>query len=272
MVAIVVVSHSARLAGAVVELAREIAGPGPVLEAVGGADADGAFGSDAGRVRDVLERAAGAGRSVVVLADLGSAVIAARRACELLPPAVAARVEVSTGPLVEGAIAGAVAAAAGGTPAEVADEAGGALRAKAPGATEREPSPEAVPGPGDWLECHLVVTSPVGLHARPASRLVQTAAAWDAEVTVTNASTGAGPASARSLTAIQTLGAMQGHRLLVRARGPQGPGAIAALQALAARGFDEIAAQPPEVRFVPSGPAGGRGLIRGLIGHLRRRR
>jgi dihydroxyacetone kinase DhaKLM complex PTS-EIIA-like component DhaM len=54
------------------------------------------------------------GSGVVVVADLGSAVISAFTAIEeLLEPDAAARVRVSGGPLVEGAFIGTVQAAAG---------------------------------------------------------------------------------------------------------------------------------------------------------------
>jgi len=262
MVAVVVVSHSAPVSDAVAELARAIAGPDAVLEAVGAAG--GGLGTDVAAVRAAIERAVTRG-GAVVLADIGSAVAAAREACGLLPAGVAARVRLSPGPLVEGAVAAAVAAAAGATLDAVAAEADGALGAKAADGAPPTPQPEPTGG-GDWLDCRILVTSPVGLHARPAARLVQTTLAWDAEVVVLNATTGAGPASARSLTAIQTLGAMQGHELAVRARGPQGAMALEALQALAARGFDEVTGPPPSMRFVPAGPVDGRGLIRGVPG------
>lgn len=117
---------------------------------------------------------------------------------------------------------------------------------------------------GDWLECRLLVTNPAGLHARPAARFVQTVAAFDAEVVVVNAVTGAGPAPAGSLTQVQTLGVIQGHEVLVRARGPAAAAALDALRALAARGFDDIDAPAPAPRYVtPHGP-GEPGVMRGL--------
>jgi phosphoenolpyruvate-protein phosphotransferase len=261
MVAIVLVSHSAAVADAVALLARAIAGPDAMLESVGGSG--GEIGADAGSVRGALERTSAVG-GAVVLADVGSAVAAAREAYGLLPPDVAARVRLSSGPLVEGAVAAAVAAATGATLDAVAAEADGALAAKA--ASVGSPPGQSEATGGGWHECRILVTNPVGLHARPAARLVQTAAAWDAELVVLNATTGAGPASARSLTAIQTLGAMQGHELVVRSRGPECAEALDAIQALAARGFDEVAGPPPAMRFVPAGPVDGRGLIRGLPG------
>ena len=59
-----------------------------------------------------------------------------------------------------------------------------------------------------------------GLHARPAAAVVRAAADAEAEVRIRNLTTGAGPAPARSLTALGVLGALEGHRVRVEARGP----------------------------------------------------
>lgn len=128
-VGIVVVSHSAALAAATVDLVRALAnvdGGGPRLVAAGGM-ADGATGTDAARIADAIA-AADAGRGVVVLADLGGAVLAAQLAAsDLIDPERRALVRVSGGPLVEGAFIAAVQAAAGDAVdavAQAADEAG----------------------------------------------------------------------------------------------------------------------------------------------------
>jgi dihydroxyacetone kinase phosphotransfer subunit len=114
-VGIVVVSHSAALADAVVELVRQLANldvSGPRLVAAGGM-ADGSLGTDAARISEAV-RAADGGRGVVILADLGSGVLSAFTAVDdLLEPDVATRARVSNGPLVEGAFVAAVQAAAG---------------------------------------------------------------------------------------------------------------------------------------------------------------
>jgi len=128
-VGIVVVSHSSALAEATVELVTRLANlppDGPRLLAAGGM-ADGSLGTDAVRVADALT-AADAGAGVVVLADLGSAVLSARTALEeLVPPSAAERVRLSNGPIVEGTFIAAVQASIGDDLAAVttaADEAG----------------------------------------------------------------------------------------------------------------------------------------------------
>jgi PTS hybrid protein len=114
-VGIVVVSHSGEVADAVVRLVTQLANleeDGPRLVAAGGM-ADGAVGTDAVRIADAIA-AADAGAGVVVLADLGSAVLSALTAVEdLVAPELAARVAISRGPLVEGTFVAAVQASAG---------------------------------------------------------------------------------------------------------------------------------------------------------------
>ena len=114
-VGIVVVSHSAEVADATVRLVARLANlpaDGPRLVAAGGLS-DGSIGTDATRVADALV-AADAGLGVVVLADLGSAVLSAATAVdELIEPALASRVRISGGPIVEGTFVAAVQASTG---------------------------------------------------------------------------------------------------------------------------------------------------------------
>lgn len=128
-VGIVVVSHSGELADAAVRLVIRLANlgsDGPRLIAAGGLE-DGSIGTDAVRIADAVRRA-DAGSGVVILADLGSAVLSAGTAIDdLLEPEVAARAAISNGPLVEGAFVAAVQASAGddlGVVRDAADAAG----------------------------------------------------------------------------------------------------------------------------------------------------
>lgn len=114
-VGIVVVSHSAEVADATVRLVARLANlpaDGPRVIAAGGL-ADGSIGTDATRVADAVV-AADAGLGVVVLADLGSAVLAAATALdELIEPELASRVRISGGPIVEGTFVAAMQASSG---------------------------------------------------------------------------------------------------------------------------------------------------------------
>ena len=115
-----------------------------------------------------------------------------------------------------------------------------------------------------------------GLHARPAARLVSEVRRLDASVRLRNLTTGAGPVPAGSLSRVATLGALHGHRVEIRASGPQAPEAVDHLLALAARHFDEpledaASAQPgaawPEP--LPASPGIGIGPVRRLRPRLR---
>ena len=110
-VGIVVVSHSRQLAAGVVELAAQMAAPELAIVAVGGA-ADGGLGTDADGIA-VAIRAADSGHGVVVLADLGSAILATDAAIETLTADLAGRVRISGGPIAEGAVVAAVQASIG---------------------------------------------------------------------------------------------------------------------------------------------------------------
>ena len=111
LVGIVVVSHSAQIAAGTVELARQMAGDDLRIEAAGGMP-DGSLGTDAAAIMAAIS-AADSGAGVLVLVDLGSAVLATQTALELLGDDISARVRLSGGPLVEGAVVAAVQASVG---------------------------------------------------------------------------------------------------------------------------------------------------------------
>jgi PTS hybrid protein len=101
-----------------------MAGDDVAIEGVGGTP-DGSLGTDADGIAAAIERAE-RGAGVLILADLGSAVLASRTAIELLDGDRAAGVVLSGAPVVEGAVVAAVQASIGQTLAEVeaaADEA-----------------------------------------------------------------------------------------------------------------------------------------------------
>ena len=262
MVGLVVVSHSAGLAEGVVELVREMGGPELRVEAAGGLDEPGALGTDPFRVQAAVERA-WSEDGVLVLMDLGSAVLSAETALELLDPERAERVLLCEGPLVEGAVAAGVAARAGQALEAVAGEARRGLEPKAAhlggdAGDGAGPSPAEAAGRTRSVEASVELPNPHGLHARPLSRLVAAAAEWDADVEVRNATTGAGPASARSPTQLALLGALRGHVLVLSASGPDAERAVEELLELARGGFGEAAtvapARPPEPAAAPGRP------------------
>lgn len=110
-VGLVIVSHSARLAEGVAELAGQMAHGNVRIVAAGGTD-DGALGTSLTKVVHAIF-AAESGDGVVVLVDLGSAALMAEMALEQLPSKRRERVRIANAPLVEGAVVAAVEAAVG---------------------------------------------------------------------------------------------------------------------------------------------------------------
>jgi phosphocarrier protein FPr len=248
VVGIVVVSHSDALAQGVVSLAREMSPPELALEAAGGIGEPGVLGTSAELVGAAIERAMSAD-GVLVLMDLGSALMSAELAVELLEGA-SGPVRLSAAPLVEGTVAAAAAAGGGATLEQVATEAGRALMMKAGQIAEDEPQPEGPeadpPGAGaPEAEAELAVENEVGLHARPAARFVETVGRFDADVLVMKPGSSQPPVSARSLTNIVTLAARKGDTVRVLASGPKAREAVEALQELAAGGFGDGLLAPP---------------------------
>ncbi|MGZ8599253.1 MAG: phosphoenolpyruvate--protein phosphotransferase [Actinomycetota bacterium] len=263
MIGIVLVSHSHPIAEGAAELARQMGGEGVRIEAAGGLDEpDHPTGTDALLVQRAIERA-WSDDGVLVLMDLGSAVLSAEMAVDLLPEELRDRVLLTEAPFVEGAVAAAVMARIGATLEEVAAEARAGLSAKASHLGAAAPAVMApAPAPGgdaaDAVSAELVVDTAHGLHARPAAQLVRTAATFDADVRVANVTADRGPVSARSLNAVATLAVARGDRIRVSATGPAALQAVDALRALAERHFDE----EPEAAAAaaPASPAAEGGL------------
>lgn len=258
MIGVVVVSHSRDLAEAAVALAREMVPANAPLEvAVAAGVADGGFGTDATAVAAAIEAVDGPD-GVLVLLDLGSAVLSAELALELLPPGLGDRVRLSAAPLVEGLVAALVVAATGADLDAVAAEAEQGLVAKQAhlGDTDEERRAPVALAPAS-LSVEVTMTDPHGLHARPAAVLVALAARYDATLQIENLDAGTGPADARSLSAVATLDARHGHRLRVSATGPQAAEALAAVEHLPGTRFTDDA-RPR--RGLPAGPARGSGL------------
>jgi phosphoenolpyruvate---glycerone phosphotransferase subunit DhaM len=108
VVGIVVVSHSSELAEGLAALAAQMAGPDVRIEPAGGLP-DGGLGTDEDRVRAAI-KAADQGAGVVILGDLGSAILTVRHVLERHNGNGSVRLV--DAPIVEGAVAAAVTASA----------------------------------------------------------------------------------------------------------------------------------------------------------------
>jgi phosphocarrier protein FPr len=108
MVGIVIVSHSKELAEGVVALAGQMAMGQVALAAAGGIDdPEHPIGTDPMKVLSAIE-AVYSEDGVVVLMDLGSALMSAETALEFLEPGQQEHVFLCAAPLVEGAVAAVV--------------------------------------------------------------------------------------------------------------------------------------------------------------------
>ncbi|MFB7720468.1 dihydroxyacetone kinase phosphoryl donor subunit DhaM [Nocardia sp. NPDC056100] len=236
-----VVSHSRPLARAAVALATELLPDQPVRIEIAAGTYENALGTDAVAVAEAIT-AADSGDGVLILMDLGSAVLSAETALELLESPV--RVRLCAAPFVEGLIAALATAGGGADLEQVAREAEEALDAKhaqlgagavppgsneSPGAiAEATEPPEAFTQPASTARtvAAFLVSDPHGLHARPAAELIAALRDLNVDVELRNLSTGTGPIAADSLTRLLTLGVLHGHRLEVSALGPDAAAAI----------------------------------------------
>ena len=85
-------------------------------------------------------------------------------------------------------------------------------------------------------EIKLTVNHEVGLHARPASMFVQTAAKFSSDIEVTHGET---KANAKSILAVLTLGAHKGAEIVISAEGEDADEALKALEELVRDNFGE---------------------------------
>lgn len=249
MISLVIVSHSRQLAAGVVELASQMTQGAVSIAWAGGIDdPQNPIGTDPMHIHTAIESVYN-DDGVVVLMDLGSAILSTEMALEFLTPEQQAHVYLCAAPLVEGAVAAAVQAAAGSSAADVIREATGALQPKQSHLGVAEQT--AVNGQwsminGQAATVTLTILNKMGLHARPAARFVSTAVPFSATITVQK---GNQTANAKSMNQVATLGVRQGESVTITAVGPDADQALAALQALAADNFgdrDDVELPPVE--------------------------
>ncbi len=86
--------------------------------------------------------------------------------------------------------------------------------------------------------CAVTIVNPLGLHARAAARFVHTASGFSARIRVGR---GEREMDGKSIMGLLLLAAAQGSVITISANGADEEPALAALCALVARGFDEVA-------------------------------
>lgn len=244
-VGLVIVSHSEKIADGVVELAAQMA-PDVLIAAAGGIDDGGGparIGTSFERVQAAIERASSSD-GVVILTDLGSAVMTAETVLEFLEPAERAQVRLARAALVEGAVAAAVQAQIGSSLEEVVRAAEGAVDAIRADEFEPTDHPGTAPGPsgpdgtgpgtpaeptasGSWT-----LRNQMGLHTRPAAALATDLANLDVEVLVNGV-------DGKSVMLLMSLGLGQGKTLTASATGPDAQVAVELIGQAVESGFGE---------------------------------
>ena len=239
MIHLILVSHHPDIARGIAALAAQMsAAPETIHTAAGIDDADNPVGTDAVRIMQTLLEADNPD-GILILVDLGSAILSAQTALDLLDdPALAARCRISAAPLVEGAISAAVAASSGADLETVAREATQALAAKQAALGESAPAsatPVVAPS-GDSTT--ITLTNRDGLHARPAARLVAALTPYRARLILT---CGDKQADGKSLNQLALLQARHGDRLTLHADGDDAAAALQTFRELAAANFGDPA-------------------------------
>lgn len=248
MVNLLLVSHSKVLAKSVAELAQQMVSSGEVKISIaaGIGEDHQEIGTNAVEIAESIQGIY-TDDGVLVLMDLGSAVLSAQMALDLIPPEVCQKVRICPAPFIEGAVVAAAQASSGSNLEVVYREAMDALKPKYEQLKEEiTETPEGESGKKtlqtnneDKKEIQLIIRNVQGLHARPAVKFVQTAASFDADVMVNNLTTNKGPSSAKSLIAITLLGVLKGHQIQVTATGQQKEEVLKALSDLVENNFGE---------------------------------
>ena len=88
-------------------------------------------------------------------------------------------------------------------------------------------------------EATIQVKNKVGLHARPASLFVQTAAKFSSKIKVKNLTTNGNFVDAKSIIMVLTLGVMKDHEVVIQTEGADADAALGALSALIENNFGE---------------------------------
>ncbi|TFD57772.1 HPr family phosphocarrier protein [Cryobacterium suzukii] len=222
-VGIIFVSHSEKIATGLVELARQMA-PTVRLVAAGGTDSGG-IGTSFEKISAGIIAANG-GVGVVIICDLGSAILTAETARDFLEEAEQDQVRIVDAPLVEGGVAAAVAAETGGGLDEVVAAAQSALHVMSKATLATEPSASS------GVSRTVILVNKDGLHARPAAEFVNLASTFSVPITVNGMDAG-------SLLSIMSLGLTRGSSVQLTSTDPAAGPAINALADLLESGFGE---------------------------------
>jgi phosphocarrier protein FPr len=243
MVGLVLVSHSRRLAEAVVDLIKRTVANIPIAAAGGVGNDRSELGTDALDIQEAIHSVSSA-HGVIVLMDMGSAILSAETAKELFQIDVSDPLVLCSAPLVEGSIAAGVQIQIGSGLAEVAKAAQQGLAPKQEQLgdipleqTHAGQGPIDLPGVGE--ELRITIQNEHGLHLRPAAMLIKAVAPFSAAVQIENQSAKRGPIPAKSLVDLARLQIRRGDKVRFIVSGPDQQAVLAAIREVAQSNFGE---------------------------------
>ena len=238
-VGIVLVSHSAKLAEAVVELAKQMTQePVPIAIAAGMDDPENPFGTDVIKVQQAIESVY-SDAGVLVLMDLGSALMSTEMAIEFLSPTQRNHIKISKAPLVEGAISAIIQDSLGAKIQQVMAEADAALTVKISLVNVDEIVPNQtiinnknIEQKTQYKEIKVTVKNQLGIHGRPAAKLVGIANKFQSQITLQNLTKNSYKINAKSINQIITLAVKKGDEVAITATGNDADLALTKIQEL----------------------------------------
>ncbi|UJF18424.1 phosphoenolpyruvate--protein phosphotransferase [Vibrio sp. SS-MA-C1-2] len=244
MAGIVVVSHSELLANGVVQLASQMTQGRCNIAAAGGVDdPENPIGTDTIKIMMAIEEVYD-DSGVLVLMDMGSALLSTETALELLDPSMVDNITLCSAPIVEGTMAASVAAMSGLPMETILEETRNCLEAKQTHLGDVVETVQETPVltlGADSLAFSWKVHNPHGLHARPTANLVGVTAGFESDIVIKR---GEDQANAKSLNSIAKMGVKCCDEITFMASGNDAKDVISSITELANNHFGEDINQP----------------------------
>lgn len=257
MVGIVIVSHSKPLAESLRDLALEMGQNKARIAAAGGVDdPDNPVGTDAMKILEAIQEVY-SDDGVLVFMDMGSAIMSAEMALEFLDETQRENVKLCGASFVEGVVAATALAASGAEMDEIIREAKLALKGKTAqlgeddsddegtGTAEEARESNETAGNADIKE-EYTLRNTMGLHARPAAKVVQTVTGRDAEVFIRNITRESDFVSAKSMNSLISLNVQQNDTVQVAYTGTEAEALQELISEMMKSNFGESTAPAPK--------------------------
>jgi phosphocarrier protein FPr len=258
MVGLVLVSHSRQLAKSTAELALSITNESvlPIVYCGGIGENGELLGTDAMDIQQAISSVY-TNDGVLVLTDIGSSVLSARLAIEMLG---LPNIELSGAPLVEGSLAAAVQVLAGSALEQVMKEAADAALPK--NETDRKTAEQINPSPKEALTYRFKVGLQHGLHARPAANLARLLSKFSSAALIRNVTKSGRPVNAKSVNKITLSNINYADEAEIQISGPDEKEAFEALSKMVQDSFEPLSSLTPakrELRVI------SKGVVMGVI-------